>query len=191
MGGRQVRWICKTAHLHRGTSFESLDAFCDPLAVCAALGIAEDQTGHQSSHDAVISRSASERKGQARSAGVGCACVAQRHLARCADCCEADARSGALRFQLALGHRNWMLLRGNRLRIVAWARSAEVDEDLLENAGADAARHDCDLIHARPGVRDTLLGTGRGARPGVHAYWMDVSILRHIPGMAGSCAYRK
>src|SRR5258706_3401240 len=191
MGGRQVRWICKTAHLHRGTSFESLDAFCDPLAVCAALGIAEDQTGHQSSHDAILSRNASERQGPARPAGMGCACVAQCHLARLADCGEADAGSGALRFQLALGHRNGMLLRGNRLRIVAWAGSAEVDEDLLENAGANAPRHDCHLIHAEAGLRDALLRAGRSVRTAVHAHGVVVSILRYIPGMVGSCSYWK
>src|ERR1700730_355023 len=84
-----------------------------------------------------------------------------------------------------------MLLRGNRLGIVARTKPAEVDEDLLENAGANAARHDCDLIHAGPRLRDTLFRPGRGVGPSFHAHGMVVSILRYIPGMVGSCSYRK
>jgi hypothetical protein len=104
---------------------------------------------------------------------------------------KADSGSRALRFQLALRHWHRLFLRGDRLGIVAWPGSAAIDENLLENAGANAIGYGCDFIHVGPWLRDTLLGSGRRAGSRVHAHRMVVSILRHLPGMAGSCADRQ
>src|ERR1700689_4300098 len=189
MGGREVRRICKAAHLYRGTGVEGVDAVCDPLAVCAALGIAQDKTGDEPGNYTGVQRDASGWEGAAWSGGMGCASTAQRDFARGSDCCEADAGSGAIRFQLALGDRDGMLLCRDRFWIAAGAGAGAVDEDLLEDAGANAAGDDCNLVHARTGLRDPLFGAGCRTEPGIYADGMVVSVLRDISRVAGSCAY--
>src|ERR1039458_3201067 len=191
MAGGEVRWTGQSAHLHCWTSLQSLDAFRDPLPVCVALGTAKNKTGHEPGHHTSLSRGAGEWQGTARSTGMGCAVLAQCDLTRGSDCYEADARGGAIRFQLALGHGNGMLLRRDRFRISAGIGPAAIDEDLLENAGANAAGNDRDFIHVGTGLYDPLLGLGCRAGFGIHTHRMDVSILRNILGMAGSCAHRQ
>src|SRR5207249_3541936 len=96
-----------------------------------------------------------------------------------------------VRLQLALCHRDWLFPGCDRFRAVAWPEPLATDADLLENASANAAGDDCHLIHAGVGLRDPLLGTGRGAGPGVYAHGMAVSVFWHVPGMAGSGAHRQ
>src|SRR5580700_4115763 len=189
MDGSGIRWICKAAQLYRGTGVEGVDAVCDSLAVCAALGTAEDKAGHEPGDHAGFHGAASEWEGAARSGGMGCASAAQCDFACGSDCHEADARSGTIRFQLALGDRNGMFLGCDSLGIAAGAGTGTVDEDLLENAGANAAGNDCNLVHARAGLRDALFGAGCRAGPGIYADGMVVSILRDISGVVGGCAY--
>ena len=122
---------------------------------------------------------------------MGRALPAQCDLARRAGGREADSRSRPLRFQLALRHRDRLFLCCNRLRLTAWSGAFPADEDFSENASANAARHDCNLFHVGAGLCDALLGPGRGVGSGIHAYWMVVSILRDILGLAGGCAHRQ
>ena len=175
----------------RGAGIEGVDAVCDPLAVCAALGIAEDQAGDESGDHAGFQGDAGEWESAAGPSGMGCAAAAQRDFARGSDCYQADAGGGALRFQLALGDWDGGFSCRNRLRIAAGAGPSAVDEDLLDDAGANAAGDDCHLIHAGAGLRDALFGAGCRAGPGVHAHGMDVSILRNVSRVAGRCSHRK
>src|SRR5580700_7911262 len=189
MDGGGIRRICKAAQLYRGTGLEGMDAVCDSLTVCSPLGIAEDQAGDESGDHAGFQGDASRWKGAARSGGMGCASVAQRDFARGSDCYQADAGVGAIRFQLALGYRDGMFLCRYRFRIAARAGSGATPEDLLEDAGADAAGDDCHLLHVGVGLRDALFGPGRRAGPGIYAYGMAVSVLRDVSGVVRSCAY--
>src|SRR6266702_5859074 len=120
---------------------------------------------------------------------MGCALFAQRHFSRRAGCVKADSRGRAIRFQLALSYRDRLFLCCDRLWDIAWPESSTIDEDLLENACANAAGGDCDLFYARAGLRDTLFGTGRGVGVGIHAHGMAVSIFRHVPRLVGGGAY--
>src|SRR5260370_13656776 len=186
MGGGGVRWICQSTHLHLWSDLESLDALRDPVALCAALGTAKNKTCDEPGHHARLSGRACGWQSPPRSAGLGCALLAQRKLSRRAGGCEADSRGRALRFQLALRHRDRLFLRCDRLRIVARSEPFAIDESLLENSGANASGDGCDLIHAGAGLPDALLGTGRGVGPGLYAHGMAVSVFRHVPGVAGS-----
>ena len=91
----------------------------------------------------------------------------------------------SIRFQLALSHRNRLFLCCNRLWATPRPKSTAIDEDLLENACANASGDDCDLFYAGAGLRDTLLGSGRSVGVGIHAHGMAVSVLRHVPWLAG------
>src|ERR1700722_13012116 len=84
-----------------------------------------------------------------------------------------------------------MLFRGYRFWIVTWAGSGAVDEDFLADPGANAAGDDRDFIHVGARLRDALLRPRCGSGISIHAYGMDVSILRDVSGMAGSGADRK
>src|SRR5258708_1791749 len=117
---------------------------------------------------------------------MGCAVPAQCGLSFRPRGGEADPGSGALRLQLALRDRDGMLPGGDCVWTSAGAGTDAVDENLLANTGANAAGDDCDFVHAGPGIRDALLGSGCGAGPGVYAHWMVISILRDILRMAGS-----
>ena len=81
MGGGEVRRICKAAQLHRRTGLEGVDAVCDPLAVCAALGIAEDKAGDEPGDHAGFQSDASEWQGAAGSArdGMCLSCTMRFH----------------------------------------------------------------------------------------------------------------
>src|ERR1700688_3768092 len=191
MDGGAVRRTGEGALLHGWTSFEGVDAVCDPVAVCVAVGIAENQVGDEPGHDTSVSRVAAERESPSCAAGMGCTALAQCDFPIRARGCETDSGSGALRFELAFRDGDGMLLCRDRFRFATGAESGEVDEDLLANAGANASGDDSDLIHAGAGLRDAVLGAGRGAGFGIHADGMDVSIFRNFSGMAGSGADRQ
>src|ERR1700722_378015 len=191
MVGKGVRRIGESAHLHRRTDIESLDTFRDPFTLRVALGTAVDKTSDEPGHNSVLSGGAAQRQDSARPAGLGCALPAQRHLARRSDRGEANPGSGAIRLQLAFRHGNGLFLGRCRVRVAARKEPAAINENLLENAGANAPRHGCDLIHAGAGVRDALLGAGCSTGPGVHAYGVALPFFRYFPGVARSCAYRQ
>src|SRR6476661_1190944 len=116
---------------------------------------------------------------------MGCALFAQCHFSRRSDRREANSRGCSIRFQLALSHRNRLFLRCDRLWAIPRPKSTAIDEDLLENAGANASGYDCNLFYAGAGLRDTLLGSGRSVGVGIHAHGMAVSVLRHVPWLVG------
>src|SRR5580658_1092988 len=128
MDGSGIRRICKAAQLYRGTGVEGMDAVCDSLIVCAALGIAEDQAGDESGDHTRFQCDASRWEDAAWSGGMGCASTAQCDFARGSDCYQANAGGGAIRFQLALGYRDGMFLCRYRFRIAARAGSGATPE---------------------------------------------------------------
>ena len=64
-------------------------------------------------------------------------------------------------------------------------------EDFLAHAVSHAPGGDRDLVHARAGIRDPLLGAGCRAGPGLYPNRLGLSVFWHVPGLARSGAHRK
>jgi hypothetical protein len=189
--GPGVRWGGESAKLHCRTDSEGVDTVRDPLTLRAALGVAFDKASYEPATTPAFQSHAAQRQGAARSAGVGCALLAQRHFSRRSVVAKPTPEAARYDF-------NWLSATGTACFFAAIVSGlllgqgpAATDEDFLENAGAHAPRDGCDLIHAGPRIRDALLRPGCGAGPGIHAHGMVVSILRHFPGLAGSGADRQ
>src|SRR5437899_2384738 len=118
-----VAWGAIRTPAHRGSARQGLDAVRHPLGLRARMGSAHRQGSDEQSHHSGLGRALPAPRGDTRRAGRD-----QTH-----------PRSGAIRFQLALGNRHRVLLRRDRRRPVTRGGAGAARQDLLVDAQAHEA----------------------------------------------------
>src|SRR5438552_14951233 len=84
-----------------------------------------------------------------------------------------------------------MLPGSDLIRTAARHEPKSTGENFLAHSGAYATGGDRDFLHARPGLRDTLFGAGRGPWPRFHPNRLGLSFLRYFSRLARCGANRK
>src|SRR5439155_15597312 len=124
-------------------------------------------------------------------AGMGCSLSTQRGVPRSPGYGEANSRSRALRFQLALGYGHRVLPFRDCRGIAVGSHSLASDENLLAHPAADAPGNARHFLHAWAWLRHTLFWPRRCAGPGLYAHRLALSVLWHISGLAWCRTHRQ
>src|ERR1700730_833342 len=171
--------------VHHGPDFQSVDPVPDSFRLRLSVGLQAGKRLHERAYHSRLAHCRGKTQRRMEHA------AASQNFPRQAGGPQAHSGRRQVSLHLVLRHGDGLLPRGHRRRNNSRCHSNKTDKNFRLHRLPNAFGGPRNFRHARPRLRDKILGDRRRLGPGVHSHWMVLPVLRNLPRMARRRAHGK